>query len=570
MTIFPPRFAPRTRARRPLAVLFGTAALLTLPLAALPVAAVAQSSLSAPVQTAPAQATAAEGTVRGLAKTAAFKQAIAAAAAEDEAIATFYRQTDYQQIFTGPDDAARREALLSALATAGDHALPVARYDLNGLMQTLRDVRSQRDLGRAEVAAARAFLSYARDVQTGALEPSRVDSGIVRDIPRRDPVTLLQDFADAQPRAYMRGLAPRTPEYARLMKEKMRLQRLIAAGGWGEAVRSGALKPGAEGAEVIALRNRLIAMDYLPRTVSVSYDAAMQQAVQRFQADHGLETDGVAGPSTLQEVNVPASKRLESVVVAMERERWLNFDRGSRHVLVNIADFSAKIVDDGEVTFRTRSVVGADASDRRTPEFSDQMEHMVINPTWHIPRSIVTKEYLPQMQRNPNAVSHLNVVDNRGRVVPRGAVNFRAYTARTFPFAMKQPPSQTNALGLVKFMFPNKYNIYLHDTPSKSLFARESRAFSHGCVRLGDPFDFAYALLAPQTDNPEAFFQAKLRSGQETTVKLDQPVPVHLIYRTAVAEPQGKINFRRDVYGRDARLFDALVAAGVVLSDLES
>ena len=538
--------------------------------AALPVAAAAQSSLSAPVQTAPTQTTAAEGTVRGLAKTAAFKQAIAAAAAEDEAIATFYRQTDYQQIFTGPDDAARREALLSALATAGDHALPVARYDLNGLMQTLRDVRSQRDLGRAEVAAARAFLTYARDVQTGALEPSRVDSGIVRDIPRRDPVTLLQDFAEAQPRAYMRGLAPRTPEYARLMKEKMRLQRLIAAGGWGEAVRSGALKPGAEGAEVIALRNRLIAMDYLPRTVSVSYDAAMQQAVQRFQADHGLETDGVAGPSTLQEVNVPASKRLESVVVAMERERWLNFDRGSRHVLVNIADFSAKIVDDGEVTFRTRSVVGADASDRRTPEFSDQMEHMVINPTWHIPRSIVTKEYLPQMQRNPNAVSHLNVVDNRGRVVPRGAVNFRAYTARTFPFAMKQPPSQTNALGLVKFMFPNKYNIYLHDTPSKSLFARESRAFSHGCVRLGDPFDFAYALLAPQTDNPEAFFQAKLRSGQETTVKLDQPVPVHLIYRTAVAEPQGKINFRRDVYGRDARLFDALVAAGVVLSDLES
>ncbi|MEQ3750201.1 MAG: L,D-transpeptidase family protein [Celeribacter sp.] len=505
-----------------------------------------------------------------MARTTAFKQAVAAAAAEDEAIATFYRETDYRQIFTGSEDRARLEALLSALSTAGDHALPVARYDLNGLMQTLRDVRSQRDLGRAEVAAARVFLAYARDVQTGALEPKRVDAGIVREIPRRDPVALLRAFAEAQPRAYMRSLAPTTPEYARLLKEKMRLQRLIAAGGWGETVRAGALKPGSDGADVIALRNRLIAMNYLPRTASVAYDAAMQQAVQQFQTDHGLETDGVAGPSTLEEVNVPASKRLESVVVAMERERWMNFDRGTRHVLVNIADFSSKIVDDGEVTFRTRSVVGANSSDRRTPEFSDQMEHMVINPTWHIPRSIVTKEYLPQMQRNPNAVSHLNVVDSRGRVVPRGAVNFRAYSARTFPFQMKQPPSRTNALGLVKFMFPNKYNIYLHDTPSKSLFARESRAFSHGCVRLGDPFDFAYALLARQTDNPKEFFQSKLRSGRESTVKLDQPVQVHLIYRTAVAEPKGKMNFRRDVYGRDGRLFDALVAAGVVLSDLES
>ncbi len=180
---------------------------------------------------------------------------------------------------------------------------------------------------------------------------------------------------------------------------------------------------------------------------------------------------------------------------------------------MNLTDFTARIVDDGKVTFETRSVVGATKSDQRSPEFSDVMEFMVINPTWNVPRSITVKEYLPMLQKNPNAAGHLRIIDSSGQVVNRGAVDFTQYTANTFPFAMKQPPSDGNALGLVKFMFPNKYNIYLHDTPSKSLFGREVRAFSHGCIRLADPFDFAYALLSRQTKDPEALFKSKLATG---------------------------------------------------------
>ncbi|ARE38397.1 L,D-transpeptidase [Rhodovulum sp. P5] len=135
---------------------------------------------------------------------------------------------------------------------------------------------------------------------------------------------------------------------------------------------------------------------------------------------------------------------------------------------------------------------------------------------------------------------------------------------------MKQPPSTRNALGLVKFMFPNPYNIYLHDTPSKSLFNREVRAFSHGCIRLGDPFDFAYALLSEQTDDPRGFFRQRLNSGRETKVLLEKPLPVHIIYRTAVSGPDGRMQYRRDVYGRDAAIFDALSAAGVELPDIRS
>jgi murein L,D-transpeptidase YcbB/YkuD len=210
-------------------------------------------------------------------------------------------------------------------------------------------------------------------------------------------------------------------------------------------------------------------------------------------------------------------------------------------------------------------VIGKSTADQQTPEFSDVMEYMVINPTWNVPRSITTKEYLPMMKRNANAAGHLKIYDSRGRVVPRSAINFAAYTERSFPYSMKQPPSNSNALGLVKFMFPNPYNIYLHDTPSKSLFSREVRAFSHGCIRLGDPFDFAYALLAAQSDDPVGLFQKHLKTGQESSVKLDVPLPVHLVYFTAYPSGKGRIEYRRDVYGRDATIFRALEQAGVVL-----
>ena len=242
---------------------------------------------------------------------------------------------------------------------------------------------------------------------------------------------------------------------------------------------------------------------------------------------------------------------------------------GTRHILVNQADFSAKIVDDGQVTFETRAVIGKNVHDRRSPEFSDEMEHMVINPSWYVPRSIITKEYLPKLQSNPNAVGHIQITDRSGRQVNRGAVDFTQFTARNFPFAMRQPPSKSNALGLVKFMFPNKYNIYLHDTPQKSLFAREVRAFSHGCIRLAQPFEFAYALLAKQEEDPKAFFHRVLNTGKETTVKLDQKVPVHLIYRTAYMGPKGEVQYRRDVYNRDAKIWDALQKAGVALPDVQ-
>lgn len=494
----------------------------------------------------------------------AYVHALAEAVAGDEALAEFYRDTGYGDIWTGADDMARRRATLAAFDRATDQGLPTARYDAAKLVAAFRAARTEGDRGRVEAAMSRAFLAYARDISSGALTPSKIDPGIVREIVRPEAATLIRAIATSPtPATYLQDLAPAAPEYARLVKEKLRLQ---GGSGWGEAIAAENLDLGASGSEVVQLRNQLIARGYLDQTASGSYDRAVLRAVQRFQLDNGITADGIAGASTIAALNVPMVERLKSITVALERLRWMgDAPRGARHIWVNQPDFVARIIDDGRTSFQTRVVIGKNVDDQRSPEFSDQMEYMVINPSWGVPRSILVKEYLPLLQQNSNAVSHLQVVDGKGRVVPRGAVNFAAYSASSFPFGLRQPPSDGNALGNVKFMFPNPYNIYLHDTPAKNLFANEVRAYSHGCIRLSDPVDFAHALLARQSEDPKAVFQAELDSKQESSVSLDQKVPVHLVYFTAWPNLRGQIGYRKDVYGRDAKLFDALTEAGVVL-----
>jgi murein L,D-transpeptidase YcbB/YkuD len=410
------------------------------------------------------------------------------------------------------------------------------------------------------------YIAYASDLSSGVLVPTSLDDGILREVTRPDPAMLLARAESADLGAFLNDLAPKAPEYSRLMKEKFALEARIAAGGFGPAVGAARLEPAAYGPAVVRLRDRLMALGYITRSATQTYDRPLQLAVQRFQHDNGLTADGVAGASTIDALDNSPDTRLQSVIVAMERLRWMkDVVRGDRHIWVNQPDFTARIVDGGRVVFQTRTVIGKDVPDQRSPEFSDMMDHMVINPSWSVPRSITVKEYLPLLQSNRNAVGHLDVIDGSGNVVPRGAVNFGAYSARTFPFSLRQPPSDGNALGKVKFMFPNPHNIYLHDTPAKTLFDNEVRAYSHGCIRLGDPFDFAYALLSAQTDDPKAEFARHLNTGQETYVALDQPLPVHLVYFTARPNAKGTIGYRRDVYGRDARIFQALKDAGVVL-----
>ena len=499
------------------------------------------------------------------AQTTPFAVAVEQAASRDADLRTFYAERDYASLWTSREDRARLDALLAAFGSAADHGLPAGRYDPVRIRSLMQSQLSDDQLGRLDVEISQLFLNYARDVQTGILDPSAIDDAIKRAVPLRSRISTITSFAQSNPGAFIWALPPRSPEYARLTLEKARLERLLASGGWGPAVPDVKLELGSTGSAVVALADRLEAMGFMNRSNSEVFDDDIQAGVLRFQQAHGLAMDGAVGPATREALNTPPERRLQSIIVAMERERWINRPRGERHIWVNIADFTAKIIDNDRVTFETRSVVGARDEDRVTPEFSDVMEFMVINPSWYVPRSIITKEYLPQLQENRYAVNHLILTDASGQQVNRSNVNFANYTESTFPFSMREPPSQGNALGLVKFMFPNRYNIYLHDTPAKNLFGRSVRAYSHGCVRLADPFDFAYTLLERQTSNPQAYFHSVLETGEETRVDIADPVPVHIDYRTAFTDPDGPMQYRADIYGRDVRIWNALAREGVVL-----
>lgn len=493
----------------------------------------------------------------------AMKTALEAAKAEEGLIA-FYEANDFQTIWTQP----RRMALLEVLSSAHDHGLPEDHYDTETLRAILIDPAiSAPD---ADLAASRAFLTYARDIGTGLLEPRSVDRDIVVKRPALDVAAVMGEMAKtANPSFVLAGLAPKHPDYSKLLGEKRRLETLILTGGWGEDVPSGkSLKPGAVSPRVTALRARLERMESRAYGESDTYDDELVEAVKAFQLRHGLNDDGVVGPATLAAINADPEDRLKQVLVNLERQRWLNLERGKRHIYVNQADFSVSVIDDGKVTFWSRTVIGKNK--HRSQEFNDEMTHLIVNPTWNVPRSIATEEMLPKLRRNPGSLGgSMQIMTRNGTVVNPKYVDFSQFNKRNFPFIIKQRPGSRNALGKVKFMFPNQFHIYLHDTPSKSLFNRDVRAYSHGCIRVHKPFELAYALLAPQSEDPKALFRSYLNSGRERQLNLKTPVPIYLTYQSAWVDEDGVPQFRGDVYGRDQSLFRALEKIGVTLPKVD-
>ena len=484
-------------------------------------------------------------------------------------ILDFYSENDYELIWFGNNALAnqRRAELVNSLQSASFHGLPGKKYQVNSLLRKLSTSDSLFEIGLLEGLFMIAFTEYASDLDTGVLIPSEVDTDIVRQINFKDTDFYIQGLLSRNPYDYFRSLGPQSSEYARLLVEYQKLSEIIRNGGWSNIATDRILRFGDSGDDVVAIRNRLFDQGYMPNSISTKFDKKLLKAVQKYQSDHGLIPDGIIGAGTILELNITAEQRLSSIIVALERERWLGDTLGQRHIWVNLADFKAKIIEDHAVVFETRTVLGVNDESMRSPEFSDKMEYMVVNPTWHIPVSIAKNEYLPELKKDPEALPFLKLFDSSGSLVDRESIDFSILGKNYFPYEMKQLPSTTNALGLVKFMFPNPYNIYLHDTPAKDLFMKEVRDFSHGCIRLHEPFDFAYALLEKQTDEPQSEFQNALKSQEETIILLSKSVPVHITYRTAFTKAGGGIEFRRDIYGRDQKIYDALVELGLELSE---
>lgn len=487
-------------------------------------------------------------------------------------IKAFYKSVDFKPIWAGSKNKDRRRALYAALKTSGDHGLPVARYNLPALKKILNSARSGEKLGKAEMLATKTFLQYAHDVSSGAVNPRRIDKDIAIKRPRRSDQKLLTALAKSSASAFMKSLPPSTKEYKLLMAERKKLMREVNSGASAQMIPVRTLKIGMSSKSVVLLRKRLKKLGYGNLGNSKKFDAPLKASVISFQKANGLSTDGVAGAGTIGQLNQGPKQKLIKVLVNLERERWMNFPRGKRHIFVNQASFKVYIKDNGKASFETRAVIGTRAKDRRTPEFYDEMTHMVINPTWHVPSSIAGKEYLPILRKNSSFFDDKNMVmiSKTGEDVHPSSVDLSQYSEKNFPFSIKQRPGPSNALGRVKFMFPNRFNIYLHDTPSKSLFLKDVRAFSHGCVRLQKPLEFAYKLLEKQTSNPVAAFSTLLKTGKEQYVNLAKPIPIYLTYRTAYFGDSSKASYHPDIYGRDKKIFKALSNAGVSLSAVRS
>jgi murein L,D-transpeptidase YcbB/YkuD len=487
---------------------------------------------------------------------------------ERAAIDGFFAQRLYKPFWT--EAGTRREPeLVAALAGADAQALPVHRYDPDGLA-ALFETRSAAPAA-LEVAASRAFLAFGHDVSGGIVRPSAVAPEYVDRTPVRPTPEALMARLAAEPVAeVLRALEPKGPDYARLKTEKARLGQLARTASWGPEVAEGpTLHPGDSDPRVAQLRGRLARLGYLEPTAEVAspvFDDALVSAIETFQRDYGLNDDGVVGALTLDAVNAPAETRLAQVAVNLERMRWMPEDLGARFLSVNIPDFTVRLIENGRETWSSRVVVGKTAV-TETPEFDGLVRTVVINPTWHIPDSIAIRDYLPKLQRNPMVLKNagIDLMTRSGTVINPKLVDFTQYTPENFPFRIKQRPSDDNALGQVKFLFPNHFSVYMHDTPHRELFARDVRAFSNGCIRVQKPVELAHILLTGQVPDPAAAYDAWRAAGKEKGVTLDHPMPVHIVYRTVFFDDAGAVHFRPVVYGRDATVFAMMQKAGVTL-----
>ena len=494
----------------------------------------------------------------------AAEMALAQAVATDPALAAFYGSTGLQPVFAGAQGAARRAALIDAVAAAPAHGLPPGRY----APADLRAADAATDPG-GELLFARVLSRWVGDLTGGMVgDPRRIDPMIVRQVLRDTPVAdLMRGFvASNDPARFLATIGPDDPRYLRLQDALAARAQLVAPAGTPEAP-AGLWRVGMRDDRLGDLRARLDAIGFAPAGGAgdpAVYDQPLADAVAAYQDAAGLPPDGVAGPKTIGRLNAGADGQTRAIMIALERMRWLGgHDLTARHVWVNVPEYNVRVFENGQQLFQTRAVMGKPDPDMQTPEFSDQMESVVVNPSWNVPPGILARDYLPRLQQNRHALSHLDVVDRRGNVVARDGIDFGRYTAANFPYRLRQKPSDDNALGLVKFIFPNRWNIYLHDTPSKGLFSHDRRAYSNGCVRLGDPFDFAYLLLSQQTSNPQGMFHRALDSGRETWLQLRPNVPVHLVYFTALPDQDGRVRFYGDIYGRDAKVWQAMVKAGL-------
>ncbi len=493
--------------------------------------------------------------------------ASSATAQEVEAYAVlspFYKSREMAPLWvTGQEPNARARQMVEILARAHLDGLDPADYGAGELGALLAATQPDR-LAELELRLSLGLIRMASDLGVGRTAPRVSDEKLYPYREEVDGAEVIRGAAEAKDlAAYLRAYQPQTPRYDRLKQALADYRALAKAGGWAPLPDGPTLKPGMTDARIAQLRARLRLWGDLSqdddRALSggdpAFYDEALAVAVKRTQYRHGLAQDAAVGKATLAALNVPVEARIEQLVLNLERRRWMRDDFGQRYIFVNLADFKLKLVDEPKTLLDMRVVVGKPY--HKTPVFSEEMTYLEINPFWNVPPSIARKEILPKIKRDASYLAKHNFTlfsdwSGGAKVLDPATIDWTL--ARNFPYKLRQGPGDGNSLGRLKFMFPNHFNVYLHDTPAKSLFEKASRSFSHGCIRVHDPVGLAAAVLALTPDWPQARIEAAIESGERTVVTLAEPVPVHISYLTAFVNKDGSIHFRGDIYQRDKQL----------------
>jgi murein L,D-transpeptidase YcbB/YkuD len=489
-----------------------------------------------------------------------------------EGVARFYEAEQFQPRWQDP---ARLDQLIAAIADLQWDGLDPADYHVEALQSFRSDMRGGKALAPGDQAdldlvATDATMLALYHLYFGKVDPEKLDpqwNFTQRPLDVNEAFDRFRQVIGAgQVQEAFERARPQHPWYQRGRERLKEYRALEAAGGWSQLAAGPTMKPGMSDPRVPALRYRLkvtkdLAGDLAPPTppLDTNYDAELEAAVKRFQERHGLTPDGAVGPGTLAALNVQVAARIDQIRVNLERSRWVLHEIAGDFVLVDVAGFYVSYFRNNEPVWTSKVIVGRPY--RETPIFRSTITYVVFNPTWTIPPGILVKDKLPVIKKDPGYLkrNNIRVLDSSGREVNPHSVNWSRYGAgRLPPYTLRQDPGDDNALGLVKIMFPNKYSVYLHDTPSKSLFDKDERTFSSGCIRVQKAFELAELVLNDPARWNQASMAEVVKAGAMKTVNLAKPVPVLLLYWTAQPTSDGQVSFRNDIYDRDPRTLAAL------------
>ncbi len=411
-----------------------------------------------------------------------------------------------------------------------------------------------------------AFLLLGAHLSGGRVNPETLHADMILPQKAIDVMEVLSTATTAtQMEHILTRWRPDHDGYRGLRQALHHLRQLQAQGGWPVIADGSTLRPGSQDLRVPLLRQRLhISGDLNSRQTPVQpeyYDEPLKAAVQRFQRRHGLKPDGIIGKQTLAALNVPVDQRVRQIALNLERRRWLPRNLPQRYIQINAADFDLQVIENNQTILQMRVVVGRPA--RRTPVFSAPITYMVFNPYWSVPHTIAVEDILPKLTHGADYLAQhgfkvFNGWDENAQAIDPSSVNWKIYSPAYFPFRLRQDPGPKNALGQIKFMLPNKFSVYLHDTPQRSLFDLVQRDFSSGCIRVENAPALAALLLSQGPDWTPEKIRAQLSTGQRQIVRLSDPIPVYLLYMTAWKDEGGILQFRNDVYDRDRDLHNAL------------